>query len=621
MNKLLLLFGLALCFSPLYLPAQNVYQQRLEAMLEEKVHITDWQLWQEQQLLLRYPDQHTSTQWVSGIRSIQQEQRIGVTQKIESELHSAINPADTNNLVIATMRLDPTNPLNSLSFTVYSTQDFGQNWFESTFTGAHPASESIVGGGDPVLAFTSDGTLHLTWLLVTVNPMTFSGTMGIYHAISNDNGVSWTAQPNPIASGDITISLSGGISIQATRLVDKQWMAVDRTGMISHDNVYVAYFDFQLSPDTIPTIQCLRKTSNQLTFSSPAVQVNTANFADLQFASITVDQGGTVHISFWGSFDREEYALYHAWSDDEGSTFYPETKIADMGFPAPDSSGGFPPSNIVGVDRLYPCPHIYADATSGPFSNNLYAMWTARGTDTLSTEGYDIYYTRSADGGQTWDTAAPLNDDSNPDTHQFFPSLYVNDQGVLVASWYDRRDDTANVNTHYYLSWSNNGGQSFEPQIPVSTIASDFSQIGTLNDGFGVGEYTQIVATNGYAIPVWADGRENNGRVTVHAAWVPLNGPATSIEDPIELSPGFTLLNWQQQGQHLTLEWEQAFVGDVNFGLYSLDGRHVLRHRIHTYQEGKQRGQLLLPAISGGVYILEIQHENVLYRRQIVLLP
>ena len=39
--------------------------------------------------------------------------------------------------------------------------------------------------------------------------------------------------------------------------------------------------------------------------------------------------------------------------------------------------------------------------------------------------------------------------------------------------------------------------------------------IGSANANFGVGEYTQVIASPSYAIPFWADGRTNDGNIEI----------------------------------------------------------------------------------------------------------
>ena len=78
----------------------------------------------------------------------------------ESEIHAAINPTDSNNLVVSAMHV-----ASGLVFPIYYTKDFGQTWKQSTF---HPfpydSRATIAGGGDPVLVYDANGKLYLSWV-------------------------------------------------------------------------------------------------------------------------------------------------------------------------------------------------------------------------------------------------------------------------------------------------------------------------------------------------------------------------------------------------------------------------------------------------------------------------
>ena len=90
----------------------------------------------------------------------------------------------------------------------------------------------------------------------------------------------------------------------------------------------------------------------------------------------------------------------------------------------------------------------------------------ANGFDSQEHAGMDVYYARSTDGGQSWSAPIILNNDDNRDVHQFHPSLHVNDQGVVIMSWYDRREDINNVATKYYMTYSLDGGETFIDDFP-----------------------------------------------------------------------------------------------------------------------------------------------------------
>src|SRR5207244_5844714 len=52
----------------------------------------------------------------------------------------------------------------------------------------------------------------------------------------------------------------------------------------------------------------------------------------------------------------------------------------------------------------------------------------------------DVYFTQSTDGGLTWKTPQPVNDDANTaSTDQFQPSVAAGPTGAVAVAFYDRR--------------------------------------------------------------------------------------------------------------------------------------------------------------------------------------
>ena len=84
----------------------------------------------------------------------------------ESELHVAINPYDSNNIVLAVMK----GTFDSDTFSrisLYYTQDYGETWQKSDFNGKTPGT---FGAGDPVLAFDRNGRVYLVSLTIRPEP-------------------------------------------------------------------------------------------------------------------------------------------------------------------------------------------------------------------------------------------------------------------------------------------------------------------------------------------------------------------------------------------------------------------------------------------------------------------
>jgi len=153
----------------------------------------------------------------------------------ESEIHAAINPNDSNNIIISPIRLG-SDFSDLISCPVYYTKNFGQTWLKSDFKNKSKRDDLlVVGGGDPVLIYDNDGTAYLTWILMLLK---FSGD-SVYNsmnwAYSNDGGVNWKRQNDEFVA--YTAAARGGGSPGLIEFYDKQWMAADNSNSQFKNNI------------------------------------------------------------------------------------------------------------------------------------------------------------------------------------------------------------------------------------------------------------------------------------------------------------------------------------------------------------------------------------------------
>lgn len=591
----------------LYEQAKALLQKKLKASPEAMAHL---------EYLLQESGSAPASASAIGLRN--EELNLSVSEESESEIHAAINPTDTNNIIVAAMKLDASQILNSLSFPIYYSKNFGQSWQLSSYDGVSdlPAFSFVLGGGDPVLAFDNTGKAYLSWLTFTFN-INLTVTISINWATSIDGGVNWVKQPNPIDAGSV-IDLSNPES----RFVDKQWMATDLSASPYQNNLYAAYVEINLS-DTTYHILVKTKNATDNDFGN-AVQVSPDNLLIVQFASIDVDSEGKVHVIFAGADSPSTpWRLFHSVSGDGGQSFSTPVEIASMHLPCyPPGFGG--PCDVLGIDsaRVYPCPHIAVDKSGGAYDGNLYVAWTADGFQTELTPGLDVYFSKSEDGGQSWSQPHRLNDDSAPATEQYYSSLSVNQNGVLALSWYDRREDPSNRNTKYYMTYSVDGGENFEPNFPLSTQAADFGLIGGANGNFGIGEYTQIVTTSAYAIPFWADGRDNNGNIDVFTSFVPIDGgDPVSIPEITTINPAFSVqqLSPNPTANRTQLLFKLTQPSGVRLSLWNATGQLSKSNDYGLFPAGNHAIGYDLAALPAGNYWLKIDTDFGFASRKLVL--
>ena len=465
-----------------------------------------------------------------------EEVQVGDSNKTEFEVHAAVNPTDPSNIIVGAMSIEGGSTNTVLNFSIYYTNDFGDTWEKSNFNG-EILNDITVGGGDPMIVFDENGKAYFSWVMVTFNTTSALGTWALYYATSDNGGDNWIFNLNDAIEKETFTDIFNLSDLQEA--VDKQWMVSDLTPSSPHyGNSYIAYVDIQVASENYQ-LKVKTREAGSTTFSSTAQIINTANYAIAQFASIDVAKNGDVYATFFASTGGTNYAIYVAKSINGGNSFAQEKKISNISFPQVFS--GNTPVTGISNDRLYPCPHVAVDKSDGPTQGNIYATWTAYGVNSQATNGFDIYLSSSTDGGDTWSIPTVVNNDSNGDVHQVYSSIEVTRTGIVVVSWYDRREDAANnVFTNYYMGYSTNGGDSFE-QFSVSTEASDFDKIDDNNVDLGPGEYNQIITVADYAIPFWGDGRTNNGDIAVYAAFYNLNTLSTDPEKLSTLNTKFSV--------------------------------------------------------------------------------
>jgi hypothetical protein len=146
-------------------------------------------------------------------------------------------------------------------------------------------------------------------------------------------------------------------------------------------------------------------------------------------------------------------------------------------------------------ERVDNYPVIGVDNSNGAHAGNLYvAMYTWSGTYLR------VQVIRSTDGGNTWSKPVPVAPVS--DTHdQFFPSLSVNEAGLVGVSWLDRRNDPADIDYQAFAAISTDGGVTF----PNTQLTEKFSNPNTNGGNNWMGDYTGNTWTGDTFIAAWMD--------------------------------------------------------------------------------------------------------------------
>lgn len=225
---------------------------------------------------------------------------------------------------------------------------------------------------------------------------------GIYFSRSTDNGNTWS--PNL----RITSSAAGLTSITPSLAVD------------DHRNIHICYCQIDENNSYNRDVYFTKSTDGGLSFSTPVIVNDTTRSAQ-DMPSIAVDTSGQKVFIAWEDarniVSPPNLDIYVARSTDGGATFLPSVRVDDTG---DDSLDQEMPS--IGCTR------------SG--DTVCVAWWDER--NDIGDDNYDIYFSRSVDGGQTFEPNILVNDTTGGNnTTQWFPSLWMSKSGIVYLAWRD----------------------------------------------------------------------------------------------------------------------------------------------------------------------------------------
>jgi len=135
----------------------------IEFINNEKIRIRAKEAVERYQHPEKYTNKNNSNIETYQFQSSNDEIIVSQRKIPESEIFSAINPKNPNNIVISPIKQDMGHQTDLVTCPVYYTFDGGKTWGLSDFiTKPYTENISLMGGGDPVLVFDNDGNLYFT---------------------------------------------------------------------------------------------------------------------------------------------------------------------------------------------------------------------------------------------------------------------------------------------------------------------------------------------------------------------------------------------------------------------------------------------------------------------------
>jgi len=325
------------------------------------------------------------------------------------------------------------------------TTDGGTTW---TFPGV---LENNVFRSDPVLGSDEAGNFFYLSLLQTF-------CLNMYGSL--DFGQTWMRlQPDGDAGGG-----------------DKQWFTIDKTGGPGHGFQYQSNDGIGCSGGAI----FQRSTDGGITWMNP---INIPN--DPVWGTLDVDTNGNLFIG--GGDEGSSFWCVRSTNAQIGNvtpTFDQVTSVNLGGstlFAAPINPGGLAGQIFLAVDR------------SGTATNN-YIYMLATVQQFSASNGSDIMFSRSTDGGLTFSAPQRITDDPvNQNKWHWFGTLAVAPNGRIDSVWLDTRNAANNTDSQLFYSLSTDGGVTWAPNVAVSNSFNPFEGYPVQNK---MGDYITIVSDN-----------------------------------------------------------------------------------------------------------------------------
>jgi hypothetical protein len=502
------------------------------------------------------------------------------------------NPISTDPEEV-TIAINPANPLNiaagaNITYYYYS-MDGGYTWFEGSLT------SSLGVWGDPVVTFDANGDLyysHLSW----PNQVAGDWLDRIVVQKSTNGGLTW--------------SDGVGVGLNAPRDQDKEWLAVDRTYGFYHNNIYMAWTEFDNigSADLSDSTRILfsRSTDHGESWSWPKrVSDLGGDCVDsdntVEGAVPAVGPGGEIYVA-WSGHEQ----IYFDKSTDGGVTWGQDAVIATQ-------PGGWD-FTVSGIYRCNGFPVTLCDVSTSPYRGHVYVVWSDKRNGVLDT---DIFFIKSTDGGATWTSpVSPIPE--TVERHQFFPWATIDPvTGYVYIAFYDRRYTTSD-STEVFVAMSQDGGGTW-----TDFRVSESKFVPKPEVFFG--DYINIAALNGKVYPIWM--RMDGTNLSVWMAHIDIPVPtAIAFADP-PVDPRVRLRqNFPNPFNPTTrIEFELSYAMDVSVNIYDVTGRFVARVTSGAFDRGPHQLEWdgtdhTGRPVSSGIYFYKLTAGDQIVTKKMTLL-
>lgn len=262
------------------------------------------------------------------------------------------------------------------------------------------------------IAIDSSNRIHVVWQDHT------PGNWEIYYTNSADGGNTW------LTAKRLTTTLANS---------GRPAIATD-----SANNIHVVFQDYTYGNGEILYI---KSTNGSATWTSPKRLTFTPGAS--KWADIAVDHADNIHVVWHDDTYGGDWEVLYKKSTDGGATWSSSKRIS--------LTGGTSYRPVIAIDS----------------SNNLHVVWAD-----ASPGNREIFYSRSTDGGNTWIPSKRLTWTAGP---SYDPAITIDSSDNIHVVWYDNTADGWDI----YYKKSTDGGNTWTWAKKVTHSAGE-SYLGSI---------------------------------------------------------------------------------------------------------------------------------------------
>src|SRR4029078_2277827 len=323
---------------------------------------------------------------------------------------------------------------------------------------------------------------------------------------------------------DLWRSITSGQTLIRVELADggdKQWFTIDNTNSSGRGFQYQYW---STDGNNFGGRQFTRSTDGGLTWMNP---INIPHSP--AWGTLDVDSLGNLFI---GGVNLTTNGIWCVRSSNakNGSviaTFHRSTSVnlgGDIVFGEPINPEGLVGQVFLAVDR-----------SSTSTRDNVYMLASVQPSG--FSNGSDVMFVRSSNGGITFSAPRRINDDPvNHAKWHWFGTLSVAPSGRIDVVWYDSRNSPNNVTSQLFYSFSIDGGNTWSPNVAVSNLFNPF--IGYPNQS-KIGDYITVVSDDDSANVAYA--ATFNGEEDIYYVRIQPSLPPSDFND--DARPDLLLFN------------------------------------------------------------------------------